>query len=373
MGEIYQTNIDKCNQIKSKNEYNLLNRDVEICTKYFDVVPDGNLFTLDDVPIFAIRMRPFGIDKIMEIYQKKYNIDVQVLTYKINEKQYMIYSSDSRQIYLTQKEQLLKYFNFDVLKDNEFKGIIIAVSNQDNRLVHAIPYIYGKINGRKKIIFLDPFSSLNCYSGCIIGCSFFQQYFLDIDCYCHGKIIQADHHSCGIIACDFVKKCLQHKAKIAKKILNSVKMKTKLHDTDSNRDFYINIYDLPMELKIFSQLHIKEMQEQSIEDTNSSEEKKQRENWFLKHIRKLIYRRDPEPYDPDGQIVPDSQIEEKEINTTLIEKGHKYADWIIKETKMAINYDSKYWLSIIRKQKIQNPFIKLIKHFTKTLKKKKQN
>lgn len=371
MSENNQLNIDNFNQTNS-NEYHLLNRDVELCTKYFDVVPDGNLFTLDDAPIFAIRMRPFGIDKIMEIYKKKYNCDVQVLTYKINEKQYMIYSSDARQMYLTQKEQLLTYFNFDELNDNEFKGIIIAVSNQDNRLVHAIPYIYGKVDGRKKIIFLDPFSSLNCYSGCIIGCSFFQQYFLDIDCYCHGKIIQADHHSCGIIACDFVKKCLQHKAKITKKILNNVKMKTKLHDFDSNRDFYVNVYELPIELKMFSQLNIKQTQEQSMEDCKNSEEKKQRENWFLKHIRKLIYRRDPEPYNPEGQIVPDSEMEEKEINTTLIEKGHKYADWIIKETKMVINYDSKYWLSMIREQNRQNLLIKLVKQISSILNKKEK-
>ena len=46
-------------------EYKLLNKDVEIQGKYFDVVPDGNLFTVDDYPIFAVRLRPFGIDKII--------------------------------------------------------------------------------------------------------------------------------------------------------------------------------------------------------------------------------------------------------------------------------------------------------------------
>ena len=101
-------------------EYKLLNKDVEMQGKYFDVVPDGNLFTLDDYPIFAVRMRPFGIDKIMDIYNRKYNIKTSVLTYKLNTNQYMLYSNNSRQMYLTQKEQLLKFFNFDELSNNEF-------------------------------------------------------------------------------------------------------------------------------------------------------------------------------------------------------------------------------------------------------------
>ena len=54
-------------------------------------------------------------------------------------------------------------------------------------------------------------------------------------------------------------------------------------------------------------------------------------------------------------------IEEKEINTALIEKGHKYADWIINETKMKIDYNSKYWLSVIKEQKEDNIFKKIIK------------
>ena len=38
-------------------------------------------------------------------------------------------------------------------------------------------------------------------------------------------------------------------------------------------------------------------------DAKNDNEKQQRTGWFASHIRKLFYRRDPEPYNPDGQIV----------------------------------------------------------------------
>ena len=123
-------------------EYKLLNKDVEIQGKYFDVVPDGNLFTLDDYPIFAVRLRPFGIDKIMDIYNRKYHIKSSVLTYKLNSNQYMLYSNNSRQLYLTQQEALLKFFNFDNLNDKEIDVIIIYITKENERLVHVITYLY---------------------------------------------------------------------------------------------------------------------------------------------------------------------------------------------------------------------------------------
>lgn len=346
-------------------EYKLLNKDVEMQGKYFDVVPDGNLFTLDDYPIFAVRMRPFGIDKIMDIYNRKYNIKTSVLTYKLNTNQYMLYSNNSRQMYLTQKEQLLKFFNFDELSNNEFIGLIITIVNEDNRLVHAVPYVYGKVDGRKKIIFLDAFGGLNCFSGCIIGAGFFQQNITDIDCYCHGNAVQGDHHSCGIIACDFVKNCLRNNAKLTYKILRSVKMRTVVRDFEYDQDIEVNVYELPAELKKFSQLGINKAKDTTIKDTKNEEEKQQRIGWFSNHIRKLMYRRDPEPYNPDGQIVPDAMREEKQINTSLLEKGHKYAGWIMKEEKLMLNYNPKYWLDMIRGQNIDNIFLRFVKQVKK--------
>ena len=354
------------NGVKEEHfEYKLLNKDVELLGEYFDVVPDGNLFTLDDYPIFAVRLRPFGIGKIMDIYNHKYNIKSYVLTYKLNSNQYMLYSDNSRQMYLTQQEALLKCFNFDSINDNEFAGIIIVVTNEDERLVHAIPYLYGKVNGRKKLIFLDAFGGLNCFSGCIIGAGFFQQNIPDIDCYCHGDIIQGDHHSCGIVACDFVKNCLRNNAKLTYKILKNVKMRTIVRDFEYNRDIDVNVYDLPTELKKFSQLGINKAKEMAIKDTESEDEKQRRIGWFAKHIRKLFYRRDTEPYNPDGQIVPDAVREEKQINTSLLEKGHKYAGWIIKEEKLMLNYNPKYWLDMIREQDGNNIFLRFVKQVKK--------
>ena len=138
-------------------------------------------------------------------------------------------------------------------------------------------------------------------------------------------------------------------------------MRSVIHDEFSDKDFVVNVYDLPKELQKFSQLKINQTKEKLFENSENSNDKKKTANWFSHHIRKLIYRRDPEPYNPDGQIVPDSEIEEKEINTALIEKGHKYADWIINETKMKIDYNSKYWLSVIKEQKEDNIFKKIIK------------
>ena len=330
-------------------EYKLLNKDVEIQGKYFDVVPDGNLFTLDDYPIFAVRLRPFGIDKIMDIYNRKYHIKSSVLTYKLNSNQYMLYSNNSRQLYLTQHEALLKFFNFDNLNDNEFAGIIIAITNEDERLVHAIPYLYGKVDGRKKIIFLDAFGGLNCFSGCIIGAGFFQQNIPDIDCYCHGDAIQGDHHSCGIIACDFVKNCLRNNAKLAHKILKRVKMKTTVRDFEYDKDIDVNVYDLPTELKKFSQLGMNKAKDAVMNDAKNDNEKQQRTGWFASHIRKLFYRRDPEPYNPDGQIVPDAVR----------------AEWIIREEKLMLNYNPKYWLDMIREQDGNNRFLRFVKQVKK--------
>ena len=361
-------------ELNSSNikQYNVLNHDIEICGKYFDVVPDGNLFTLDDMPIFAVRMRPMGILHIMNSYNKKYNIDTKVLTYKLNTNQYTLYSSDSRAMYETQKEALLKFFDFSQCKNNEFKGIIVVITNNDDRMIHAIPYLYGCFEGKKKIIFLDPYYELNIFSGCVVGADFFYQNIKGVECYCHGETIQADHHSCGIIACDFVKNCLQNNAKLTKKILNNVIMRVEVESLHNNSISYVNSFDLPIELKKFAQVHIKKQYENSINETSLPQERERRHNWFLSHMRTLIYRKDPEPYNPDGEIVPESEGIKKEINTALLEKGHKYAGKIIKELKQNIDYNSKYWLDLIKEQKDGNIIRKLMIRARKMIKKDTQ-
>ena len=353
---------------ENANKYNLLNKDIETQGKYFDVVPDGNLFTMDDMPIFAVRMRPMGIAHIMNIYEKKYHFHTDVLTYKINTDQYTLYSNNSQQMYNTQRDILLKYFNFDSCKSNEFKGIIIVITNNDNRMIHAIPYIYGVVENRKKIIFLDPFFAPDMGSGCVIGADFFYRaYNGNIDCYCHGETVQADHHSCGIIACDFIKNCLSNNYKIVKKILSNVLMRTEVYSYNEEGNSYINIFDLPTELRKFAQVKFHQVYSDSIENSKTDEEKKIKHNWFINHIKTLIYRRDPEPYNPNGKIYPDSESVKKEINTSLIEKGHKYAGWIVKDLKQQTDYNSKYWISLIREQCEGNIIKKLIRKARKMI------
>ena len=356
------------NNIETFYDYNLLNKDVETCSDYFDVVPDGNLYTFDDYPIFAIRMRPKGIYHIMDRYNKKYKISCEVLTYKINEKQYTLYTNNTYEMYLKQKNNILQYFDFERCSDGDFKAIIIVVVNNDNRTIHAIPYIYGKINFRKKIIFLDPFYSIDLGSGCIVGAEFFYNNYDDIDCYCHGFNIQADHHSCGIIACDFVKNCLKNKAKLAKQILENVKMRTTINNPDNGLTTTLNIYELPNELKKFSQTRIQEVKEKNINESKNSEEKENKNNWFSSHFRKLIYRRDPEPYNPDGLVIPENNGIIKEINTALLEKGHKYAKKIIKEVGNISDYNANYWLTLIKEQDGGNIIKKIIKRARKIVK-----
>ena len=366
------------NNSNALNDYaSLTNRDVEWRGEYFDVVPDQNLYTMEDYPIFAVRMRPKGIDCIMNMYCKKYGIKVQVLKYKLNNANYTLYTNDSEQMYLTQQKELLKYFNLDDCGDNEFRGIIIAVVNTEERLVHSVPFIYGKLNGKKKIIFLDPyfesFGIINEESGCITGAKFFKLNIPDVECYCHGYTYQADHHSCGIIACDFVKNCLEKKAKLTKKILNSVVQRIKVGDERAS--CRINIFTLPTELSRFSQIHHRKEEEKSLDEVGDKIEKQEREHWFNKHFNTLKYRKNPEPYNPSDSIVPpEYQVPVvKEINTALIEKGHKYAEWITKVKGEVEGYNSKYWISMIRSQKAGNPLLQLMRRIRRMFRKKFEN
>ena len=356
------------------SNYKLLNQNVELCGKYFDVVPDGNLYTLDDYPIFAIRMRSMGISYIMETYKKKYNFVANVLTYKIHTNQYTLYTDNTIQMYITQRDLLLKFFDFADCKEGEFRSIIIVITNEDNRMIHAIPYIYGILDKRKKIIFLDPFFNLNLSSGCIVGAEFFYNNLdHEIDCYCHGDGVQADHHSCGIIACDFVKNCLKNNARITKKILKSVKMRTEIANDSNGLKTIVNVFDLPSELKKFSQLNASKLHNNN-HDTKDYQFRQQNtpeHTWFEKHLRTLIYRRDPRPYDPEGSVIPSEEGCKKEINTALLEKGHHYAGKIVEELGQSINYNSKYWLSLIRGQKEGNIFVRLIRRLRAVFKKNK--
>ena len=339
--------------------YTLLNRDVEWCCKYFDVVPDGNLYTMDDTPIFAIRMRPMGIKHIMDMYDKKYGFHTEVLTYKLNSHQYTLYSSNSKQMYVTQEDSIIRYFDFSQCKNKEFRGIIIVITNAEDRMIHAIPYIYGMMNGKRKLIFLDPYFEPDLGSGCVIGADFFyKKYQGEINCYCHGETIQADHHSCGIIACDVVKNCLKNKAKIVHKILDNVVMRKEVQNHEGLPTSFIYIYNLPIEIRKFSQLNTTKAKDDSLAESKTEEETQHRWNWFVNHLRILIYRRDPEPYNPNGELMPKTDGCKKQINTSLLEKGHKYAEKIIKDTKQPTEYSARYWLSLIKEQGDEHNIIK---------------
>ena len=354
------------NNMLSANDYHLLNKDVELCGNYFDVVPDGNLYTVDDVPIFAIRMRPKGIAHIMAEYQEKYGFYTEVLVYKIHTRQYTLYSDDAMQMYNTQTEALKAYFNFDTCNDREFRGVIIVVVNEDDRMIHAIPYLYGMLDGRRKMIFLDPFFAPDMGSGCIVGTNFFYRlYNGNIDCYCHGENVQADHHSCGIIACDFIKNCFQRDGKVLKKILKNVKMRVDICKGSEDGPVWVNIYILPTELRRFTQISHNRTRADCLAEVDDEEEKEARKGWFRQHIRTLIYRKDPEPYNPIGSIIPSQEGVKKDINTSLLEKGHKYAGKIVKDLNQDTAYNSKYWLSLIREQNDGNVFARVMRRARK--------
>ena len=359
------------NQIETNKDYPILNKDIEVRGKYFDIVPDGNLYTLDDYPIFAIRMRPAGINHIISFYKKKYQIECLVLTYKIQSNQYTLYTSDTKRMYEEQGGEMLKFFNFSMCKEGEFKGAVVVITNQDDRMIHAIPFLYGIVNNRRKLIFLDAFFSPDLGSGCIVGADFFYNaYSGEIDCYCHGNNIQADHHSCGIIACDFVKNCLKNKAQLAKKIIHSQFVKTQIDNYENQTQSSVFIYELPAELKKFSQLSRESVRNQVMCECKSEDEKKNRGLWFLNHLHTLLYRRDLEPYNPENPVVPKKPGQEKSINTSLLEKGHKYAGMIIKDLGQQTDYNYKYWLSLIRGQNTRGNIFRRLMKFTKNFLKK---
>ncbi|GEM_PF-6513035 len=357
------------NELSTHQDYPIKNKDVEVQGKYFDLVPDGNLYTLDDYPIFAVRMRPAGIRHIMSVYEKKYKIECKVLTYKINSNQYTLYTSDARGMYEDQSEQIINFFDFESCKNDVFKGIIIVITNKDDRMIHAIPFLYGVVNGRKKIIFLDAFFSPDLGSGCIVGADFFYNaYNGDIDCYCHGDNIQADHHSCGIIACDFVKNCLKNRFSLAKRIINNPVAKTSVENYEQGRASSVYIFSLPNELKKFSQIKQDKIREQVLDNCKDEIEKKKHKSWFFSHMHKLLYRRDVEPYNPEGSVIPNNEGNVKEINTSLLEKGHKYAKLITADVNDGYDYNYKYWISLIREQKDRMGFFRRLLRFTKNFK-----
>ena len=250
--------------------YPLKNKDVEVQGKYFDIVPDGNLYTLDDSPIFAIRMRPFGINEIIKKYCKSYKFNAKVLTYKLNSPEYSLYTDDTERMYSSQKERMIEYFNFEELKNDEMRGIVIAITNSDDRLVHALPILYGFHKGKKRVIFLDSCWNFNLGSGAVVGAKFFKDNYKDIDCYCHNETIQADHHSCGIIACDFLKECLRSKAKLARKIMDSAENSVvDVQDYRAGTTFELHTYNLPSKLARFSQVSHRRRFKQSIDEINA--------------------------------------------------------------------------------------------------------
>ena len=88
----------------------------------------------------------------------------------------------------------------------------------------------------------------------------------------------------------------------------------------------------------------------------------------MDHIRTLLYYRDPNPYDPTANVMVNDieNIEKKEINTAFLEKGHKYAELIMREVGQVEGYDPRYWLSVIRGQ---NEKSSSVVRFIKTLRK----
>jgi hypothetical protein len=344
----------------------LLNKDVEILGRYFDVVPDGNIFTQNAMPIFSVRLKAEGINIIADYYSKKYAIDIKTAIYNFNSENFTMYPNDASSVY--QHETIKKHFDFHSLKINGARGLIITLVNKDARLMHAIPIIYGFNEfGKKFVVIMDPYfeyedGSIEAHTSSLIAAKFFYQNFNNIDIYCHNEKLIADHHSCAIVACDLLKNCLVKDAKILKTMLSN---KIKTISIHSNCIFNINKFELNSEILKFSQLS------NSYKSMSSSENVSRSRISFFDYINRnkilVNYYKEPEPYDPSKMLLPSdlNGFVKKEINAKLLKKGHQYAKLIMKLTGYkGTLYNPDYWLRVIDSQKVtgESKIIKFIKN-----------
>jgi hypothetical protein len=344
---------------------NLLNSDIEMLGSYFDVVPDGNIFTLDMMPIFAVRLKSKGISIIASHYYKKHNINIDVISYVINCDRHTLYQYDAKLIY-SDKSGLIDKIVFDQLqyKKDYFQGIAITVTNKNNGLMHTIPLVYGfDKKGNKIFVALDAYYNIgetideNCSA--ILLCKFIKSHFPDAQLFVHNTKIQSDHHSCSIVACDIIKNFLIRDAKLLKKeILTSKPIQIPINDNTSILE--ANLINMPPEilkLSQFSSIY------QSVNQDSLVTKYKIKIAEYLNNKKNTFkYYKEPEPYDSSKLVIPiGEKLQEKVINTSLILKGHQYAAIVMKETGSKFKdkyYDPNYWINLIKLKKQSTEDIK---------------
>ena len=347
---------------RKNNSIPLLNKDVEVIGNFFDVVPDGTIFSKEGLPMFVVRMKTSGLMYLAEHYKNKYNINIQVLEFQSNQSEFQMNSYDAMALYNKLNEKyFLSIFNSPT---DVTQGFIITLTNKDRRLMHAIPIVCGKEKNECFALILDPFfgdhSSPNIYSSAIIAAKFFNEKFnikanYNVNLYCHNTKLQADHHSCGIFAIDAIKNSLiKNKQGISR-------MLKEYQDIFINLDPFQNINK--MHIRFFNVhpnvLKLSQFTESLKSDTIISQDSPISLNKFYTNNKiKIKYKKSIEAYNPDSNFITLNQrtegVEIKEINSKLILKGHEYAKLILSanpDIAISNQYNPNYWIKIINNEK----------------------
>ncbi len=337
---------------KEERAYVASNSDFEINTDYFDVIPDEKLLTLNLFPIYNVRFRTLGLKILAEFYKEKYQIDIKVEGIMIEKE---IYSLSSKNIegLLENGDNFFNSFNFNDMKENSSKGVIVNFVNKDKKLSHTSSFILNISEKKvKSIIILDYLFYFlgkieqECLS--IKFANYFSSKFENVKIYCHDfKFIQ-DQNSCSIFGIEIIRKILTDK-KIIDFILNK---KNNKNSEISN----LNIFQIPEELYCLSQ-------------STSQLNEENKNTLFLK---KMLFKKIYNEYNPSNlKDFNTFNFTEKEINLTLHIASHlavkNILEFLEQKTRIIIKekngrikiYNPDYWISLFSNNKNKN-FLKFI-------------
>lgn len=349
------------------------NSDVAISNNYFDVLPAMQIYSLNLIPIFSVRLKSLGIMELINYYRSKYHINIILYPYKINTEDVMMCKTHAHKLF-SQSTNFIEYLDFDTIKNGGFCGMIISITNKNGLLVHAIPIIIGKKHdGTKVSILLDAYSvysngTPDIDSGALICAKYIKENFSNqIEIYVQKDPIQADFHSCGVIALDIVKNFLVRSRKITRDTISSGN-KCIITYPDGKEIEVIN-FEMQPEIKKFAQSY------KLIDGISKTTHITKQNIVFHDYIDKnkmdvLYYKNVHYGYSPHEAILPidEDELTRKTINAKILKKGHEYAKIIIQRLQeksiiLSQKYNPDYWLSIIsRKNKGESSdFLKFIK------------
>jgi hypothetical protein len=345
-GDYEKINLPHNNILKKTS---IFNYEIEERSQFFDVVPDARLFFQSFMPVMNIRFNAAGLIMIAKRYENLYNINILVHQIKINSSEFSIDGSVAEMIF--SDESLYEKITFN---NNQINGIIINVVNNEERLMHSMPIIFGAIDGKKVVIFFDryfEFFDKIDYESCVFCGSknIINKLGADINIYLHNEIIQIDQHSCAIIALLILKKCLSNND-----IIHEI-----MHNSQQITDEYLGYFskfNLPEEIS-------------SLRQNNFSGEEIVSKK-LLKVDKRYL------PYNPN-QIIDFNEIEMatlKTINISLLFRSHKYAEYIMQNYQIkttenkSFAYNPTFWLYILQKNDEQEQTLKHIKQNSNQLK-----